>query len=113
MKDCLFCKIANGEIPSEIYYQDDFLLAFKDVNPVAPTHFLVIPRKHIGSMNEMKSEFEIAGKLLCKISELAELMGLHENGYRVLTNTGKHGGQSVAHLHFHVLGGRHLAWPPG
>lgn len=111
--DCLFCKIANGDIPTNKIYEDDMVVAFMDIDPQAPVHFLVIPRQHIKSVDEIKPEnsavvahiFEVIAKL-CSQFEL-------KDGYRVVTNCGKDGGQSVGHLHFHVLGKRSLKWPPG
>ncbi len=111
--DCLFCKIASGEIPSSIVYEDGEMLAFRDIDPQAPTHILVIPKKHIISVSDIGDcDGEIIGKIFLKIKEIAIKEGL-ENGYRVVTNIGSDGGQSVAHLHFHILGGRALSWPPG
>ena len=113
MEDCLFCKIAAGEIPSNKLFEDDKLLAFYDIDPQAPVHFLVIPKQHIASISDITPEnsavvahiFEVAGKLAAEL-------GL-TNGYRVVSNCGEDGGQSVPHLHFHLLGGRSMAWPPG
>ncbi len=111
--DCLFCKIASGEIPSTIVYQDDEIFAFRDIDPKAPTHILVIPKKHIKSVSDIEgSDKELIGKIFLKIKEIAIKEGL-DSGYRVVTNIGEDGGQSVAHLHFHILGGRALSWPPG
>jgi len=111
---CLFCKIAAKQIPAKIVIEDDDLIAFHDVNPVAPTHVLVIPKAHLGSLSEGKEEHTaLLGKLLLAAARAAELAGVAKGGYRVVTNTGAHAGQSVAHLHLHVLGGRPMAWPPG
>ena len=111
--DCLFCKIAAGEIPCNQVFEDDQVLAFYDINPESPVHFLVIPKAHIRSVNEIdSSNCEMIAHIFQVIADLAPTLGL-EKGYRVVTNIGEDGGQSVQHLHFHVLGGRALAWPPG
>lgn len=111
--DCLFCKIIEGEIPSQCLYEDDKVYVFKDIEPQAPVHFLVIPKKHIDSLDAMGDEdSELIGYVFKKIRDLAGEEGL-ENGYRVVNNIGEDGGQSVKHMHFHVLGGRSLQWPPG
>lgn len=111
---CLFCKIAAKQIPARILFEDADLLAFHDVNPVAPTHLLVIPKQHLTSLNDGQAEHaEMLGKLLLAASRAAALAGVAETGYRVVVNTGASAGQSVFHLHVHVLGGRSLAWPPG
>jgi len=111
---CIFCKIINKELKSTIVYEDEDILAFKDLNPVASTHLLFIPKKHIESMNTLEvSDANLIGKLLIKISEIANEKGLSKNGYRVVANTGRDGGQTVFHLHFHLLAGRSLHWPPG
>ena len=111
--DCLFCKIAAGEIPSKKLYEDDQILAFSDVDPQAPIHFLVIPKEHIESANELTEEnSQVVAHCLAVIAQLARELKL-EKGYRIVNNCGEEGGQSVPHLHFHVLGGRMLAWPPG
>lgn len=114
MADCLFCKIAAGDIPSNKLFEDDQLLAFYDIDPQAPVHFLVIPKKHIDSAAVL-TEYDAAllGHIYAVIAQLAARLGFAENGYRVVTNVGADGGQSVKHLHFHVLAGRSLAWPPG
>ncbi len=111
--DCLFCKISAGEIPSNIVFEDDDIFAFRDIDPQAPSHILVIPKRHIKSVSDLEeTDCELLGKIFIKIKEIAKKEGL-ENGYRVVTNIGSDGGQSVAHLHFHILGGRALSWPPG
>lgn len=113
MADCIFCKIADGEIPSEIVYSDDTCVAFRDVNPQAPTHILVIPREHIESVNDINGENSgIVAHIFEVIGKIAEEEGL-DNGYRVVSNVGEDGQQTVPHLHFHVIGGRSLQWPPG
>ncbi|MDP8299523.1 MAG: histidine triad nucleotide-binding protein [Candidatus Tantalella remota] len=112
--DCLFCDIAGGKISADIVYQDDELVAFKDINPQAPVHILLIPREHIGTLNDVSGENEaLAGKLLVKAGELARTEGLSEKGYRVVLNCGRDAGQEVFHIHAHILGGRKFAWPPG
>ncbi len=114
MSDCLFCKIVARTIPAPLVYEDNLVVAFDDINPQAPIHALVIPRKHVVSLAELQdSDAELLGRLLLVSSKIAKLKGIAESGYRVVVNTGSHGGQSVFHLHLHVLGGRHLAWPPG
>lgn len=111
---CLFCKIASKQIPSKIVFEDDDLLAFHDVNPVAPTHILVIPKQHIAGLDEAAPEHQaLLGKLLLATRRAATEAGLLDGGFRVVINTGAHGGQSVLHVHLHVLGGRAMAWPPG
>lgn len=112
--NCLFCEIANGEIESEIIYQDAEVLAFRDINPVAPTHILCIPRKHISTTNDLQEEDEaLAGKLFLTASKLAKQLGFAEDGYRLVMNCNGHAGQTVFHIHLHLLGGRHMSWPPG
>lgn len=107
MEDCLFCKIIKGEIPSNKVYEDEEILAFKDINPVAPIHILVISKKHIGSLANMEKEDEIiVGKIYGVINKIAEEQGFKENGYRVIVNCGKDAGQEVMHLHFHLLAGK-------
>lgn len=111
--DCIFCKIANGEIPSNKLYEDDKVIAFYDLAPQAPTHFLVIPKEHIKSADEINEDnCEIIAHIFSVISKITADLGLN-NGYRIVNNCGEDGGQTVGHLHFHVLGGRLLAWPPG
>ncbi|WP_455257178.1 histidine triad nucleotide-binding protein [Peptoniphilus asaccharolyticus] len=111
--DCLFCKIISGEIPSDKIYEDDLIYAFNDIEPQAPQHFLVIPKQHITSLYEVGEEHkDLLGHIMLKISEIAKEKNL-EGGYRVIANTREDGGQTVEHLHFHVLGGRSMKWPPG
>ena len=106
MEDCLFCKIIKGEIPSTKVYEDDEILAFNDINPAAPIHILVIPKKHIASLAHMEKEDEaIVGKIYGVINKIAEEKGFKESGYRVIVNCGKDAGQEVMHLHFHILAG--------
>ena len=112
--DCLFCKIIAGDIPSNKVYSDDDVYAFHDINPAAPTHILIIPKKHLTDINEAGLEdTALLGKLLLKANEIAVSLGLAQDGFRYVINTGKDGGQSVFHLHLHILGGRALGWPPG
>jgi len=114
VKDCLFCKIANKEIPSEIVYENDDILAFNDINPQSPVHVLIIPKTHISSLNQINhSNSETALKILEAIPLIAKETGIFESGYRVVSNCGVDGMQSVDHLHFHVLGKRLMKWPPG
>lgn len=114
MKNCLFCKIANKEIPSEIVFENEDVLAFNDINPQSPVHVLVIPKKHILSLNQIDhTNSQTACKLLEAIPAIAEKMGIYESGYRVVSNCGADGMQSVDHLHFHVMGKRLMKWPPG
>lgn len=114
MEDCIFCKIIKGDIPSEKVYEDELILAFKDINPEAPIHIVVIPKKHIKSLNELtEKDADIVAHIYIKTKELAQELGINKKGYRIVTNCGEQGGQTVNHLHFHVLGGRNLQWPPG
>jgi histidine triad (HIT) family protein len=114
MAETIFTKILAGEIPADIVYEDDHSMAFRDINPVAPVHVLVIPRKAIASLATADDgDAELIGHLLTVCRAVAAQEGLAEDGYRVVTNVGRHGGQSVEHLHFHVVGGRGLSWPPG
>jgi histidine triad (HIT) family protein len=112
MADCLFCKIAGGEVPAKIVAQDQRFVAFRDVNPQAPTHILVIPRTHVASLNDV-GDGELLGGMLAYAREVARAEGLAERGYRVVINTNAEAGQTVFHLHAHVLGGRAMHWPPG
>jgi histidine triad (HIT) family protein len=110
--DCLFCRIAAGEIPSEHVYEDDDVVAFRDINPKSPTHVLAIPRRHIASAaNLTDADGELLASLFAALRHVAEEAGLR--GYRIVTNVGAESGQSVFHLHFHLLGGRPMSWPPG
>lgn len=114
MSDCIFCKIGRGEIPSKKIYEDDETLAFHDITPQAPVHFLLIPKRHIRNIMEVEAaDGSLLGKLLFKAQELAKTLGCEENGARFVVNCKKDGGQTVDHLHIHVLGGRRLDWPPG
>ncbi|NCC79641.1 MAG: histidine triad nucleotide-binding protein [Clostridia bacterium] len=112
--DCLFCRIIAGEIPSDKVYEDEDLFAFRDIDPKAPTHILVIPKKHIQSVNEIDQDnADLISKAYLVLKKLAEEEGIAESGYRIVVNINEDGGQSVGHLHFHLLGGRSLSWPPG
>jgi histidine triad (HIT) family protein len=116
MSDCIFCKIVKREIPCKKIYEDDEMLAFHDLNPMAPVHFLVIPKKHIKSLMELEAEdLALTGRLLYKTQELAKEQtdSCGGKGARFIINAGRDGGQTVDHLHVHVLGGRALGWPPG
>jgi len=110
--DCLFCKIANGTIPGEIVFQDDDVIAFRDIGPHAPQHCLIIPRKHISTINDFDDPV-LFGKLGMAARTLAKQLGVDESGYRLVMNCNEDGGQSVFHVHMHFLAGRPLAWPPG
>ncbi|WP_027399340.1 histidine triad nucleotide-binding protein [Anaerovorax odorimutans] len=113
MSDCIFCKIANKEIPATIVYEDQDMIAFNDLEPQAPVHVLLIPKKHIESMDDIKdSDKELIGHIMCKVKEIASKLEL-ENGYRLVGNCGEDGYQTVMHLHFHLLGKRKMTWPPG
>lgn len=112
--DCLFCKIANGEIPAEIAYRDDSVLVFDDINPQAPVHKLIIPQTHIETLNDLHGEHdELIGHMVQTAAMLAKELNIAEDGYRVLFNCNANAGQSVFHIHAHLLGGRKLSWPPG
>lgn len=112
--DCLFCKIIAGEIPSNKVYSDEDIYAFQDINPAAPQHILIIPKKHLTDISSANDEDEaLLGKLLLKANQIAKDQCLDKNGFRYVINTGRDGGQTVFHLHLHILGGRALGWPPG
>ena len=113
-EDCIFCKIAKGEIPSTVVYQDDEIYAFRDINPAAPTHVLIIPRQHVASsLNDVNAtNAPLIGRLLHVAAQIAQSEKVAEKGYRVVANTNRDAGQSVFHLHFHLLGGRKMGWPP-
>ncbi|MEX0617791.1 MAG: histidine triad nucleotide-binding protein [Pseudohongiellaceae bacterium] len=112
--DCLFCKIISGEIPSQKVFEDEELYAFRDIQPAAPHHILVIPKKHMESVAAAQQEDAgLLGRLLLRANEIALQEHLAESGFRYVINTGKQGGQSVFHLHLHILGGRQMQWPPG
>jgi len=112
--DCLFCKIVGGEIPATLVYQDDRMVAIKDINPQAPMHVLVIPRRHIASLNDLKPDDDgLVGEMNRRAAALAKEHGYAARGFRTVFNTGGESGQTVLHIHLHVLAGRKLAWPPG
>ena len=114
MENCLFCKIVSGEIPSERVYEDELMIGFNDFNPVAPVHVLFVPRKHIGSLDASSDEdFELYAKMLKAIRDYAKENGFSDAGYRVINNCNAHGGQDVYHIHFHLVAGRQMQWPPG
>lgn len=113
MENCIFCKIGRKEIPSTVVYEDEHLLAFKDLNPVAPVHVLIIPKIHLDSLNAMTAEsIPMLGHLLNTVKTIAKDCGI-PTGYRLVSNCGAEAGQSVEHLHFHLVGGRPMVWPPG
>jgi len=109
---CLFCKIINKEIPASIVYEDDKVLAFNDINPQAPVHILVIPKKHVDTVDEL-ADMSVVSDLFAVMKKLAAEQGVDKSGYRIVVNHGRDAGQAVPHLHFHLLGGRGLHWPPG
>ncbi len=112
--DCLFCKIVEKKIPAQIVYEDEHVVAFRDIRPVAPTHILVIPRVHFASLDEATAAHrDVIGTTLLAAAKIARTEGLAADGYRSVINTGVHAGQTVFHLHVHLLGGRDFAWPPG
>ena len=112
--DCIFCKVAAGEIPAETVYEDEQVVAFRDINPVAPTHVLIIPRKHIPTVNDLQpDDAEVVGQLSLAAKKVAAELGVADEGYRLNINTNAGAGQSVFHLHMHLLAGRSFNWPPG
>ncbi len=112
--ECIFCKIVKGEIPGDIVYEDDKVLAFNDIDPKAPVHILIIPKEHISGVNDIDDKHKgLMGHILTIASKLASEKGIGESGFRIVVNSGKDAGQAVFHIHFHLLGGRPLAWPPG
>lgn len=114
MADCLFCRIAAKEIPSQVVYEDEQVLAFRDINPAAPVHVLIIPKQHYTSLLDVSSEDQaLLGKIQTIVGQLARDLGLADRGFRLVCNCGDEGGQTVGHLHYHLLGGRPLQWPPG
>jgi len=112
MSDCLFCKFVAGEIKPDVVYEDDQVLAFRDINPQAPVHILIIPKKHIATLNELDDQ-SLAGTLLLTARNIAAQEGISEEGYRTVFNCKQQGGQEVYHIHLHLLGGRQMTWPPG
>jgi histidine triad (HIT) family protein len=114
MADCLFCSIIEGKIKGAIVYQDDTVVAFRDIRPEAPVHLLIVPRKHISSLSKVEpGDVPVFGAIFTAAAQLAEEFGVAESGYRVVVNNGADAGQSVFHLHYHLLGGRPMGWPPG
>ncbi|MGI6576103.1 MAG: histidine triad nucleotide-binding protein [bacterium] len=114
MAACLFCRIVNGEIPAEVVYEDELVMAFKDVNPQAPIHLLLVPKKHLANLLELaEADKDLSSHFLAVINKLAQQYDLKGKGFRTVINTGEDGGQTVEHLHFHLLGGRFMGWPPG
>ncbi|MDO6354477.1 histidine triad nucleotide-binding protein [Caloramator sp. CAR-1] len=114
MMDCIFCKIANGTIKTEILYEDEKVVAFRDINPVAPVHVLIVPKKHIESALKLEGEdFNLIGHVFMVAKKLANELGIAEDGFRIVNNCNRAGGQTVMHIHFHLLGGRDMQWPPG
>jgi histidine triad (HIT) family protein len=113
-KDCIFCKIAAKEIPVEIVYEDEYVLAFPDINPAAPVHVLVIPKTHIDNiLTAQPEDMPSIAHVMAVIPKIAAKMGIAEDGFRIVVNTRDNGGQTVYHMHWHILGGRFMAWPPG
>ena len=114
MSDCLFCRIINHEIPASVVYEDERVVAFNDINPQGPTHVLVVPRRHIPSLNELTAaDDEIVGELVRRAAAIANDRGISAGGFRTVFNTNRDAGQTVFHIHLHVIGGRSLNWPPG
>jgi histidine triad (HIT) family protein len=112
--DCLFCKIVGREVPASIVYEDDRVIAFNDIKPQAPTHVLVVPKRHIESLNELQQDDdEIVGELIRRAAAIAKERGVSADGFRTVFNTNRDGGQTVFHIHVHLLGGRRMQWPPG
>ena len=114
MVDCLFCKMVNGEIKPDVVYENEAILAFRDINPQAPVHVLVVPKKHIATLNDLEPENDVlVGEMYLTAKKVAEKLGIAESGYRTVMNCNEGAGQSVFHLHLHILGGRQMGWPPG
>jgi histidine triad (HIT) family protein len=114
MEECLFCRIVSGQIPGAIVHQDEHLIAFKDINPQAPMHVLIVPRRHIPSLNDLTAaDDDLVGEMVRRAAALAKERGYADRGYRTVLNCGAEAGQSVFHIHLHVLGGRPMTWPPG
>ena len=112
--DCLFCKIINGDIPSEKVYEDEYVYAFNDISPTAPVHVLIVPKKHISTINDICDEdAELIGRIYLAAKKIAKEKGIAEDGYRVVTNCNQAVGQTVFHIHYHLIGGRELGWPAG
>jgi histidine triad (HIT) family protein len=114
MADCLFCRIVKREIPASIVYEDDRVLAFNDINPQGPTHVLVVPKQHIATLNDLTAgDDQIVGEVIRRAAAIAKERGISVGGFRVVFNTNRDGGQTVFHIHAHIIGGRSLGWPPG
>ena len=114
MADCLFCKIIERKIPASLVYEDERVFAFNDINPQAPTHVLIVPKRHIDSLNAMSTEDDqLVGELVRRAAAIAKERGISEGGFRTVFNTNRQAGQTVFHIHLHLLGGRPMAWPPG
>jgi histidine triad (HIT) family protein len=114
MADCLFCKIINHELQASIVYEDDHIVAFNDINPQAPTHILVVPRRHIATLNDLTADDDqLAGELVRRAAAIARQRGISNGGYRTVFNTNREAGQTVFHIHLHLIGGRPMHWPPG
>ena len=114
MEDCIFCKIVNKDIPSELIFEDEQIVAFNDINPQAPIHILIIPKEHFASLNDIPDEKkELLSHILLRARQIAQNIGIKEKGYRIVLNTARDSGQEVFHIHFHLLGGRRMTWPPG
>jgi histidine triad (HIT) family protein len=112
--DCLFCRIGSGEIPSDRVYEDETVFAFRDIAPRAPTHILIVPKRHVGSVDALEPGDEpLAGHLILVAAQIARDESIAANGYRIVSNVGRWGGQTVDHLHLHLMGGRSFSWPPG
>ena len=112
--DCLFCKIINGDIPSEKVYEDEYVYAFNDISPTAPVHILIVPKKHISTINDIEdNDAELIGRIYLAAKKIAKEKGIAEDGYRVVTNCNSMAGQTVFHIHYHLIGGRELGWPAG
>jgi histidine triad (HIT) family protein len=114
MAECLFCRIIRRDLPASVVYEDDRLIAFDDINPQGPTHVLVVPKRHIASLNDLsEGDDQIVGQLVRRAAAIADERGVSSGGFRVVFNTNRDAGQSVFHIHLHLIGGRHLSWPPG
>jgi histidine triad (HIT) family protein len=114
MPDCLFCRIVNRDVPASIVYEDDHIVAIEDINPQAPTHVLILPKRHIASLEELKAgDDQLVGELVRRAAAIARDRGVAAGGYRTVFNTNRDGGQTIFHVHLHLLGGRAMKWPPG
>ena len=114
MSECLFCKIAKGEIPTDILYEDEQVMAFRDINPQGPVHVLVIPKEHIPTLNDLDERHSgLVARIILVAKDTAEREGIAESGYRMVLNCNRHGGQEIFHIHLHLIGGRQMTWPPG